>query len=106
MGCAIVCEPAVFLMDEQLSNLDAQLCVHMRAEIGRLQRQLGTTTIYVTYDQVEAMTMGDRVAVMCSGRLQQFATPQELYDWPANVFVGGFIGSSAMNLVDGTIQRS
>jgi len=106
MGRAIVREPAVFLMDEPLSNLDAQLRVHTRAEVGRLQRQLGTTTIYVTHDQVEAMTMGDRVAVMRNGRLQQFATPQELYDRPVNVFVGGFIGSPAMNLVDGTIQRS
>ena len=106
MGRAIVREPAVFLMDEPLSNLDAQLRVHMRAEVGRLQRQLGTTTIYVTHDQVEAMTMGDRVAVMRNGRLQQFATPQELYHRPVNVFVGGFIGSPAMNLVDGTIQRS
>jgi multiple sugar transport system ATP-binding protein len=93
-------------MDEPLSNLDAQLRVHTRAEIGRLQRQLGTTTIYVTHDQVEAMTMGDRVAVMRTGRLQQFATPQEVYNRPANIFVGGFIGSPAMNLVDGTIQRS
>ena len=99
-------QPAVFLMDEPLSNLDAQLRVHTRAEIGRLQRQLGTTTIYVTHDQVEAMTMGDRVAVMRNGRLQQFATPREVYDRPANVFVGGFIGSPAMNLVDGTIQRA
>jgi multiple sugar transport system ATP-binding protein len=106
MGRAIVREPSVFLMDEPLSNLDAQLRVHVRAEIGRLQRQLGTTTIYVTHDQVEAMTMGDRVAVMRNGRLQQFATPREVYDRPANVFVGGFIGSPAMNLVDGTIQRS
>jgi multiple sugar transport system ATP-binding protein len=106
MGRAIVREPAVFLMDEPLSNLDAQLRVHTRAEVGRLQRQLGTTTIYVTHDQVEAMTMGDRVAVMRSGRLQQFAAPQELYNRPANVFVGGFIGSPAMNLVDGTIQSS
>lgn len=106
MGRAIVREPAVFLMDEPLSNLDAQLRVHTRAEIGRLQRQLGTTTIYVTHDQVEAMTMGDRVALMRSGRLQQFATPQEVYNRPANVFVGGFIGSPAMNLVNGTIQRS
>ena len=106
MGRAIVREPAVFLMDEPLSNLDAQLRVHMRAEVGRLQRQLGTTTIYVTHDQVEAMTMGDRVAVMRNGRLQQFAAPKELYDRPVNVFVGGFIGSPAMNLVDGTIQRS
>jgi len=106
MGRAIVRKPAVFLMDEPLSNLDAQLRVRMRSEIGQLQRQLGTTTIYVTHDQVEAMTMGDRVAVMRSGRLQQFATPQEVYSRPANVFVGGFIGSPAMNLVDGTIQRS
>jgi multiple sugar transport system ATP-binding protein len=106
MGRAIVREPAVFLMDEPLSNLDAQLRVHTRAEVGRLQRQLGTTTIYVTHDQVEAMTMGDRVAVMRNGTLQQFATPQELYHRPVNVFVGGFIGSPAMNLVDGTIQRS
>jgi len=106
MGRAIVREPAVFLMDEPLSNLDAQLRVHTRAEIGQLQRQLGTTMIYVTHDQVEAMTMGDRVAVMRNGRLQQFATPQELYARPVNVFVGGFIGSPAMNLVDGTIQRS
>ena len=106
MGRAIVREPAVFLMDEPLSNLDAQLRVHTRAEVGRLQRQLGTTTIYVTHDQVEAMTMGDRVALMRSGRLQQFATPQEVYNRPANVFVGGFIGSPAMNLVNGTIQRS
>jgi multiple sugar transport system ATP-binding protein len=106
MGRAIVREPAVFLMDEPLSNLDAQLRVHTRAEVGRLQRQLGTTTIYVTHDQVEAMTMGDRVAVMRNGRLQQFAAPQELYERPVNVFVGGFIGSPAMNLVDGTIQRS
>jgi multiple sugar transport system ATP-binding protein len=93
-------------MDEPLSNLDAQLRVHTRAEIGRLQRQLGTTTIYVTHDQVEAMTMGDRVAVMRSGRLQQFAPPQELYNLPANVFVGGFIGSPAMNLVDGRTSSS
>lgn len=106
MARAIVREPAVFLMDEPLSNLDAQLRVHTRAEIGRLQRRLGTTTIYVTHDQVEAMTMADRVAVMRNGRLQQFARPQEVYDRPANVFVGGFIGSPAMNLVDGTIQRS
>jgi multiple sugar transport system ATP-binding protein len=83
MGRAIVREPAVLLMDEPLSNLDAQLRVHMRAEVGRLQRQLGTTTIYVTHDQVEAMTMGDRVAVIRNGRLQQFATPKELYDRPS-----------------------
>jgi multiple sugar transport system ATP-binding protein len=106
MGRAIVREPSVFLMDEPLSNLDAQLRVHTRAEIGRLQRRLGTTTIYVTHDQVEAMTMGDRVAVMRGGRLQQFAPPQEVYARPANAFVGGFIGSPAMNFVEGTLQRA
>jgi multiple sugar transport system ATP-binding protein len=106
MGRAIVREPSVFLMDEPLSNLDAQLRVHTRAEIGRLQRQLGITTIYVTHDQVEAMTLSDRVAVMRSGRLQQFAPPQEIYARPANAFVGGFIGSPSMNFLEGTIQRS
>jgi multiple sugar transport system ATP-binding protein len=106
MGRAIVREPSAFLMDEPLSNLDAQLRVHTRAEIGRLQRQLEITTIYVTHDQVEAMTMADRVAVMRSGRLQQFAPPQEVYARPASAFVGGFIGSPSMNFVDGTIQRS
>jgi multiple sugar transport system ATP-binding protein len=106
MGRAIVREPSVFLMDEPLSNLDAQLRVHTRAEIGRLQRQLGITTIYVTHDQVEALTLSDRVAVMRRGRLQQFAPPQELYTRPANAFVGGFIGSPAMNLLKGTLQRS
>jgi multiple sugar transport system ATP-binding protein len=106
MGRAIVREPSVFLMDEPLSNLDAQLRVHMRGEIGRLQRRLGVTTIYVTHDQVEAMTMSDRVAVMRDGRLQQFAVPGEIYSRPANVFVGGFIGSPAMNLLDATVERS
>jgi multiple sugar transport system ATP-binding protein len=106
MGRAIVREPAVFLMDEPLSNLDAQLRVRTRAEIGRLQRQLGITTIYVTHDQVEAMTMSDRVAVMRNGALQQFAPPQEVYMRPANAFVGGFIGSPSMNFLEGTIQRS
>jgi multiple sugar transport system ATP-binding protein len=106
MGRAIVREPSVFLMDEPLSNLDAQLRVRTRAEIGALQRQLGITTIYVTHDQVEAMTMADRVAVMRGGRLQQFAPPQELYARPTNAFVGGFIGSPSMNLLEGTIQRS
>jgi multiple sugar transport system ATP-binding protein len=105
MGRAIVREPAAFLMDEPLSNLDAKLRVQMRAEIARLQSDLGTTTIYVTHDQVEAMTMGDRVAVMRRGVLQQVATPQELYDRPVNVFVGGFIGSPAMNLVEATLER-
>jgi multiple sugar transport system ATP-binding protein len=105
MGRAIVREPQAFLMDEPLSNLDAKLRVQMRAEIARLQQDLGTTTIYVTHDQVEAMTMGDRVAVMRKGRLQQVATPQELYDRPVNVFVGGFIGSPAMNLVEASLER-
>jgi multiple sugar transport system ATP-binding protein len=106
MARAIVREPSVFLMDEPLSNLDAQLRVHTRAEIGQLQRRLGITTIYVTHDQVEAMTMSDRVAVMRSGTLQQFAPPQELYAQPANAFVGGFIGSPSMNFLEGTIRRS
>jgi multiple sugar transport system ATP-binding protein len=104
MGRAIVREPAAFLMDEPLSNLDAKLRVAMRAEIARLQSELGVTTIYVTHDQVEAMTMGDRVAVMRRGELQQVAPPQELYDRPVNVFVGGFIGSPAMNLLQGRLE--
>jgi multiple sugar transport system ATP-binding protein len=99
LGRAIVREPAVFLMDEPLSNLDAKLRVQTRAEILRLQRQIGTTTLYVTHDQVEAMTMGDRIAVMNSGVLQQAGTPRELYDHPNNVFVAGFIGSPAMNFL-------
>jgi multiple sugar transport system ATP-binding protein len=99
MGRAIVREPQAFLMDEPLSNLDAKLRVEMRAEISRIQRDLGVTTIYVTHDQVEAMTMGDRVAVMRGGHLQQVASPQELYDHPANLFVAEFIGSPAMNLI-------
>jgi multiple sugar transport system ATP-binding protein len=98
MGRAIVREPAVFLMDEPLSNLDAKLRVQMRGEIARLQHDIGTTTIYVTHDQVEAMTMGHRVAVMSAGVLQQIDTPQRLYDEPANVFVAGFIGTPPMNL--------
>jgi multiple sugar transport system ATP-binding protein len=98
MGRAIVREPSVFLMDEPLSNLDAKLRVETRANIAQLQQRLGTTTIYVTHDQVEAMTMGDRVAVLRDGVLQQCAAPRELYDRPANVFVAGFIGSPAMNL--------
>ncbi len=106
MGRAIVREPAAFLMDEPLSNLDAKLRVQMRAEIARLQSDLGVTTIYVTHDQVEAMTMGDRVAVMRRGELQQVAPPQELYDHPVNVFVGGFIGSPAMNLLDARLERA
>jgi len=105
MGRAIVREPNAFLMDEPLSNLDAKLRVQMRAEISQLQNDLGTTTVYVTHDQVEAMTMGDRVAVMRKGELQQVAPPQELYDRPVNLFVGGFIGSPAMNLVEATLER-
>ena len=106
MGRAIVREPAAFLMDEPLSNLDAKLRVQTRAEIKKLQDDLGTTTIYVTHDQVEAMTMGDRVAVMRKGELQQVAEPQELYDRPVNLFVGGFIGSPAMNLVEAKLERA
>jgi multiple sugar transport system ATP-binding protein len=106
MGRAIVRQPAAFLMDEPLSNLDAKLRVQMRAEIARLQDDLGTTTIYVTHDQVEAMTMGDRVAVMRKGELQQVADPQELYDRPVNLFVGGFIGSPAMNMLEATLERA
>jgi len=98
MGRAIVRRPHVFLMDEPLSNLDAKLRVQTRNQIAALQRRLDTTTVYVTHDQVEAMTMGDRVAVLCDGVLQQFAPPRELYRNPANVFVAGFIGSPAMNL--------
>ncbi|WP_099023588.1 ABC transporter ATP-binding protein [Mycolicibacterium palauense] len=99
MGRAIVREPQVFCMDEPLSNLDAKLRVQTRTQIAALQRRLGTTTVYVTHDQVEAMTMGDRVAVLRNGKLQQFASPTELYDNPANAFVAGFIGSPAMNLL-------
>lgn len=100
MGRAIVREPKAFLMDEPLSNLDAKLRVQTRAELASLQQRLGTTTIYVTHDQVEAMTMGDRVAVLKDGELQQVAPPRELYDAPANEFVAGFIGSPAMNIFD------
>jgi multiple sugar transport system ATP-binding protein len=106
MGRAIVRQPQAFLMDEPLSNLDAKLRVQMRAEVSGLQRDLGVTTIYVTHDQVEAMTMGDRVAVMRKGELQQVADPQTLYDQPVNLFVGGFIGSPAMNMLDATIEQS
>ncbi len=105
MGRAIVRDPAVFLMDEPLSNLDARLRVQMRAEISRIQHELGATTIYVTHDQVEAMTMGDRVAVLRKGRLQQVDDPQKLFDEPANLFVASFIGSPEMNLLEGTIER-
>jgi multiple sugar transport system ATP-binding protein len=103
LGRAIVREPAAFLMDEPLSNLDAQLRVQTRAEILKLQQELETTTIYVTHDQVEAMTMGDRIAVMKLGVLQQVGPPEELYREPRNLFVAGFIGSPAMNLVPAEI---
>src|SRR2546423_1538459 len=106
MGRAIVREPQAFLMDEPLSNLDAKLRVEMRAEIARLQRDLGVTTIYVTHDQTEAMTLGDRVAVLRDGLLQQFAASSELYDRPVNLFVAEFIGSPAMNLVAADLRRS
>jgi multiple sugar transport system ATP-binding protein len=105
MGRAIVREPQAFLMDEPLSNLDAKLRVQMRAEISAIQRNLGVTTIYVTHDQVEAMTMGDRVAVMRKGELQQVADPEELYERPVNLFVAGFIGSPAMNLFEARLER-
>jgi multiple sugar transport system ATP-binding protein len=105
MGRAIVREPQVFLMDEPLSNLDAKLRVQMRAEISRIQRQLHVTTVYVTHDQVEAMTMGDRVAVLRRGVLQQFDAPQRLYEQPGNLFVASFIGSPAMNVVEATLDR-
>jgi multiple sugar transport system ATP-binding protein len=105
MGRAIVRQPAAFLMDEPLSNLDAKLRVQMRAEIARIQRDLNVTTIYVTHDQSEAMTLGDRVCVMRDGLLQQVARPQLLYDRPANLFVAEFIGSPAMNLVQAELQR-
>ncbi len=103
MGRAIVRQPKAFLMDEPLSNLDAKLRVQMRAEIAGLQRDLGVTTLYVTHDQVEAMTMGDRVAVLNKGYLMQVDSPQDLYDSPDNVFVAGFIGSPAMNLMEGNL---
>ncbi|MDT5008462.1 MAG: multiple sugar transport system ATP-binding protein [Mycobacterium sp.] len=103
MGRAIVREPQVFCMDEPLSNLDAKLRVQTRTQIAALQRRLGTTTVYVTHDQVEAMTMGDRVAVLKKGQLQQFASPTELYDRPVNAFVAGFIGSPAMNMLTAPI---
>ncbi|HVN62317.1 MAG TPA: sn-glycerol-3-phosphate ABC transporter ATP-binding protein UgpC [Gaiellaceae bacterium] len=104
MGRALVREPAVFLMDEPLSNLDASLRVQMRSEVLRVQRRLGVATLYVTHDQTEAMTMGDRVAVLRGGALQQLAPPQELYEQPVNLFVASFIGSPAMNLYEATIS--
>ena len=106
MGRAIVRHPQAFLMDEPLSNLDAKLRVQTRAEIAKLQHDLGVTTIYVTHDQVEALTMGDRVAVMRKGQLQQVDGPQELYDRPLNLFVAGFIGSPGMNMLEGKLERS
>jgi multiple sugar transport system ATP-binding protein len=106
MGRAITRSPRAFLMDEPLSNLDAKLRVQMRSEIGKLQRELGVTTLYVTHDQVEAMTMGDRVAVIRKGRLQQVDAPQTLYDHPANQFVAGFIGSPAMNMVEADLEAA
>jgi multiple sugar transport system ATP-binding protein len=105
MGRAIVREPQVFLMDEPLSNLDAKLRVQMRAEIAQVQRDLDVTTIYVTHDQTEAMTMGDRVAVLKAGILQEVGDPQHLYDYPANIFVAGFIGSPPMNMAVGKVVR-
>jgi multiple sugar transport system ATP-binding protein len=104
MGRAIVREPKAFLMDEPLSNLDAKLRVEMRAAVSRLQQRLGTTTVYVTHDQTEAMTLGERVAVMRAGILQQVDSPRELYEDPKNLFVAGFIGSPAMNFFAGTLE--
>src|SRR3954469_24528945 len=104
MGRAIVRDPSAFLMDEPLSNLDAKLRVQMRAEVSRIQDRLGTTTVYVTHDQTEAMTLGDRVAVMRAGVLQQVDTPQKLYDDPTNIFVAGFIGSPAMNFMPAQVE--
>ncbi|MFD0716252.1 ABC transporter ATP-binding protein [Paenibacillus sp. GCM10027626] len=105
LGRAIVREPQVFLMDEPLSNLDAKLRVNMRSEISRLQRELQTTTLYVTHDQTEAMTMGSRIVIMQGGRIQQVAAPQQMYDEPANLFVAGFIGSPPMNFLEGSITE-
>src|SRR4029078_2210311 len=104
LGRAIVRSPEAFLMDEPLSNLDAKLRVEMRAYIAKLHQELGTTTLYVTHDQTEAMTMGDRVAVMRDGKLSQVDSPQALYEHPVNVFVAGFIGSPAMNLLRGNVS--
>ena len=104
MGRAIVRSPQAFLMDEPLSNLDAKLRVQMRTTVSRLQNQLGTTTVYVTHDQTEAMTLGDRVAVMRAGVIQQVGTPEELYERPGNLFVAGFIGSPAMNFLPATLE--
>jgi multiple sugar transport system ATP-binding protein len=105
LGRAIVREPEVFLMDEPLANLDAKLRVHMRAELKKLHQELGTTTVYVTHDQVEAMSMGDRIAILKDGILQQVGTPEDVYDHPRNMFVGGFIGSPAMNMLEGNLVK-
>ena len=105
MGRAIVRDPQVFLFDEPLSNLDAKLRVQMRSEIRELHQRLGTTTVYVTHDQIEAMTMADRIVVMRDGRISQVGAPLELYDHPANTFVAGFIGSPSMNLIEGTVAK-
>src|SRR5215210_3690398 len=105
MGRAIVRDPVAFLMDEPLSNLDAKLRVQMRTEVSRIQQRLGTTTIYVTHDQTEALTLGDRVAVMRSGVMQQVGEPMELYNEPLNLFVAGFIGSPAMNFMPATVEN-
>jgi multiple sugar transport system ATP-binding protein len=104
MGRAIVRDPSVFLMDEPLSNLDAKLRVQMRTEVARIQQRLGTTTVYVTHDQTEALTLGDRVAVMRAGIIQQVAPPKVLYDDPINLFVAGFIGSPSMNFLPGRLE--
>ena len=104
MGRAIVRDPSVFLMDEPLSNLDAKLRVAMRTEVSRIQQRLGTTTVYVTHDQTEAMTLGDRVAVMRAGVVQQVGSPMELYNYPVNLFVAGFVGSPAMNFMPATVE--
>jgi ABC-type sugar transport system ATPase subunit len=106
LGRAIVRDPAVFLFDEPLSNLDAKLRVEMRRELRQLHQRLGATMIYVTHDQVEALTLGDRIAVMNDGKVQQLGPPMEVYDWPANRFVAGFIGTPAMNFIDGQIDDS
>ncbi|MEM0172638.1 MAG: ABC transporter ATP-binding protein [Nitrososphaeria archaeon] len=105
LGRAIVREPKIFLMDEPLANLDAKLRVHMRVELKKLHNELGTTTVYVTHDQVEAMSLGDRVAVLNDGFLQQVGTPKELYDTPRNTFVAGFIGSPPMNMIEGNLVK-
>jgi multiple sugar transport system ATP-binding protein len=106
MGRAIVRDPQVFLYDEPLSNLDAKLRVAMRSELKELHQRLKTTSIYVTHDQIEAMTMGDRIVVMKDGRIEQIGSPLELYDFPVNIFVAGFIGSPAMNFLPGTLRRN